>query len=168
MKVKEFALTMLFSVFFFLLACQESQKPDAEEFNKIVNSNRQSIVEKIQALGESFIGRDEKIMTDRLEQLKERIDKSIDSIDAVKDEPKYEQYKKAALELFEFYKSVAGIEFKEIVDILRLKDDEMNEDMRIRINEINNQLMQREPAMIKRFSAAQEDFQRKFNLTIKK
>jgi len=106
-------------------------------------------------------------MEHTLNLLQKQIESSIAMMSKLEPYKGDDTYKEAAMELFEFYDSISGDEFEEMIEIQQKKGSQTIEDNK-RMNELNRVIAEREAILDKNLSQAQRAFAEKHSAQMQK
>lgn len=136
----------------------------AVAYNDRIISMQSRIVQSMIDFSKSFDTGDRSAMEKKHAQLLSTIQSAIKEAQAIEGFDGNTQFRDAAVEMFNFYDSIAKKEYKEIMDILK-KDTPEEADL-TRINEIVTSISQREEQLDKKFQGIQQAFARKHNIML--
>lgn len=135
------------------------------EYNDAIVSEQSKITEKFLSLMnivETDLDQCEPLRLDIIKQCNE----SISIVSAMSDYNGSNRMRDAALALFHFYKEINMNEYKEMLDILR-KREEMTMDDMTRLRELEQQITTREIPLDVEFQSAQQEFATQNNIQIR-
>jgi len=146
-------------------ACTPSTE-EAAAYNDTIIAEQSLVIEKIDAVTESFVDYIPEVMDKSLKDASEQVNKSIANVTAFENFDKTDDYKNAALELFNVYKSVIDNEFKEMVAIYKIPDADFKDEHFEQFDDLQTTALDKMDKAETKFSAFQEEFAKKYNLQL--
>ena len=148
-------------------SCSNKSSLTPVQYNDSIVGIQGKIIKAILDLSATFEGRNASEMDAKYNTLKTVIDEAITNVSKMEGYDDNTELRDAAKELFEFYKSVVGKEYAEMITILKKNDADVTEADIKRIDEISADISKREKALDEKFAAAQEKFAKEHNIQIK-
>ncbi|MFH0893118.1 MAG: hypothetical protein V2A54_01680 [Bacteroidota bacterium] len=148
-------------------SCGKKSSLTPIQYNDSIVGIQGKIIKAILDLSATFEGRNAAEMDASYSKLKTIIDDAITNVSKMEEYDGSTELRDAAKELFEFYKSVVGKEYGEMITILKKKDTDVTEADIKRIDEISADISKREKALDEKFAKAQEKFAKDNNIQIK-
>lgn len=139
----------------------------AINYNDQIVEYQGKIIEKMLDLSNTFQGSNQAAMEAKLKALQLQIDESLAGLNQMKDFKGNTRLRDAAIALFEFYQSIAGTEYPEIINILNLGIGNITENEQQRLLEIQNDITKREAEFDNELQAAQKEFAMVYGIDIK-
>lgn len=137
---------------------------NAIEYNDYIINQQNLIVERIDAYISNISDGDKNSTLVSLKELIKTIDQSLINLKNIGPYESNSAFRDAAIDLFEFYKSVAMNEYNEIVDI-RFKEELTDEDYN-RLQEIVDQISAKEKLVDDKFINSQKAFANEFGFIL--
>lgn len=148
-------------------SCSNKSSLTPVQYNDSIVGIQGKIIKAILDLSATFETRNPAEMDAKYNTLKKVIDEAIGNVTKMEEFDGSTELRDAAKELFEFYKSVVGKEYAEMITILKKKDTDVTEADVKRIDEISADISKREKVLDEKFAAAQEKFAKDHNIQIK-
>ncbi|OGU16644.1 MAG: hypothetical protein A2X61_01145 [Ignavibacteria bacterium GWB2_35_12] len=175
MKKKLLSLFVFSILIIILSSCRENNKAQKGdtiektplEYNEYIIGEHNKIMVKMLDFSKAFNAGDGRRMEHTLNLLQKQIESSIAMMSKLEPYKGDDTYKEAAMELFEFYDSISGDEFEEMIEIQQKKGSQTIEDNK-RMNELNRVIAEREAILDKNLSQAQRAFAEKHSAQMQK
>ncbi|MCU0286133.1 MAG: hypothetical protein MUF15_07010 [Acidobacteria bacterium] len=142
-------------VFLLAIGCNTGA---AVRYNDEIVNYQGKVIEKMLALSDAFQKGDSSDMEAKLKSLQLQIDESLAGLSKMQDFKGNFRLRDGAIALFEFYQSIAGTEYREIIDIISKGAENIQDYDRDRLVEIQKDITAREAEFDKELQAAQKEF----------
>lgn len=161
---RNLSIGVIFVVVLFMVNCGGT---DAINYNDRVVEYQGKIIEKMLDLSNTFQNGNQAVMDAKLKALQLQITESLAGISQMKDFKGNTRLRDATIALFEFYQSIAGTEYPEIINILSLGAANITESDQNRLLEIHKDITEREAKFDNELQAAQKEFALVYGIDIK-
>jgi hypothetical protein len=161
---KILSIAVCFVVVLCLANCGSSA---AINYNDQIVDYQGKIIEKMIALSGTFEKGNPAVMEAKLKALQLQIDDSLAGLKQMKDFKGNTRLRDGAIALVEFYQSIAGTEYPEIINILNLGIGNVTESEKQRLLEIQADITKREAEFDNELQAAQKEFALVYGIDIK-
>jgi len=139
---------------------------EAAEYNDKIIAEQSAIVVKIDKLDESFQYYIPADMDAAYNEAINQISKSVEAVTALDKFDGKTDFKDEALVLFSSYKTILESEYKEMVRIYKIPDEQFTEDNYAQWDKLDEASKRKLDEALTKFSAVQEEFAKKYNLTL--
>jgi hypothetical protein len=139
----------------------------AINYNDQIVDYQGKIIEKMLDLSGTFEKGNPDVMNAKLKALQLQIDESLAGLNQMKDFKGNTRLRDGAIALVEFYQSIAGTEYPEIINILNLGIGNITESEQQRLLEIQKDITKREADFDNELQAAQKEFALVYGIDIK-
>jgi hypothetical protein len=164
MKKLLLSIPVLFLIFFG--SCKPSVK-EALAYNDTIVYYHQEIDKKLAYLSDTYGNYVPNEMDSAYKTAKSTTQIGIDFISSFKDFHGDDSYRKAALELFQTYKSVLEVEHVRIIELLKLPTNEFQQPQIDELDKLKETARKKIDAKIDEVAKVQEEFAKKFNYQFK-
>ncbi|HLP45229.1 MAG TPA: hypothetical protein VK469_04745 [Candidatus Kapabacteria bacterium] len=158
------SIAVCFAVVLLAVNCGSSA---AINYNDRIVEYQGKIIEKMIDLSNAFAKADPAEMNAKLKTLQLQIDESLAGISKMEDFKGNFRLRDGAIALIEFYQSIAGTEYAEIINILSMGAENITDMDRERLLEIQKDITEREAQFDKELQAAQKEFATLFDIDMK-
>jgi len=139
---------------------------EAIKYNDTIVEYGNKVTKLMIDLGKAFERADPDEMDEKLEAVQDQIDRSIEGVENMDGFEDNYEFRDAAIDLLEFYQSVAENECYEIVDILKKDREDINEADVEYIKEVQEDLEAGEDELYNELVMVQKEFAKKYNFII--
>ncbi|HLP62319.1 MAG TPA: hypothetical protein VK186_25990 [Candidatus Deferrimicrobium sp.] len=139
----------------------------AINYNDRIVDYQGKIIEKMIDLSNAFAKADPAQMNAKLKTLQLQIDESLAGISKMEDYKGNFRLRDGAIALIEFYQSIAGTEYAEIINILSMGAENITDMDRERLLEIQKDITEREAKFDNELQAAQKEFALVYGIDIR-
>jgi len=158
----------LFFVSILIFSACAPTTEQAAAYNDTIIAEQTLIIEKIDAVTESFVDYIPEVMDKASKEASDQVNKGIANVTAFEKFDKTNDYKDAALELFNVYKSVIDGEFKKMIAIYKIPDEDFKDEHYQQFDELQTAAQDKMDKAEAKFVAFQEEFAKKYNLILTK
>jgi len=141
-------------------------RDEAAEYNNNLLKHQKQIAEKVEALMIAFENYIPQEMDAAHTNLLKQINESVESVTSATELKGSEEFKKATLDLFNTYLSVAESEYREMIRIYKIPENEFTQDARNQWDELYKVSDDKIEKSLQNLVQVQKEFAEKYNLTI--
>ncbi|MCX6583598.1 MAG: hypothetical protein NT166_25775 [Candidatus Aminicenantes bacterium] len=161
---KILSIVVCSAVVLFMVNCGSGA---AINYNDQIVDHQGKIIEKMLDLSGTFEKGNPGLMDAKLKALQLQIDESLAGLNRMKDFKGNTRLRDGAIALVEFYQSIAGTEYPEIINILSLGAANITQSEQERLLEIQKDITAREAEFDNELQAAQKEFALVYGIDIK-